>query len=194
MLLAKSSAQTTQPYAPQAWSDLVNKVANQLTEEPAPASLRELISDDLPIREFDSNSAQSRYRLQERTSRMKIISTHTYTWPATSIAADLATDMHDNEALPEPVRKQFTPRDDSDMVRANGVAQQWISGVLQPANGDCIAVVLMWEHPATTGNPTQTLAPEAKQPLFVLLKAAKIDDDQYRIAQIAYGDAHQALN
>ena len=193
LLMASTSAQTAPPPVPQGWSDLVSKIGSMLCEDPAPAALSDSISDDVPIRELSSSGVQSRYRLQEKTAGTTIISTHAYAWPAATIASDLAADVKQFEALPEPLRKQFVLNDDSNASHANNTAQQWIGALLQPASGQYVAVILLWQTPAATGNVASSNA-ETKQPLFVLIKGTKGDDDQFRITQIAYGDADQALN
>jgi hypothetical protein len=202
LLIASTSGQTT-PNAPatpstlpvpQGWSDLVGKVSSLLCEDPAPPALSDSISDDIPIRELNSTGMQSRYRLQEKTASTTIVAAHAYAWPAPTVASDLAADIKQFDALPEPLRKQFALRDDTDSAKANTVAQQWLGGVLRPGNGQFVAVILLWHPPTTTGNATLNSTTEPKLPLFVLIKGAKGDDDQFHITQIAYGDADQALN
>jgi hypothetical protein len=194
LFVARGSGQTTQPAAPSPWTDLVNKVGTLLIEEPASGSLTELIPDDVPIRQFNSTEIESRYRLQQKTGGMIVVATRGYSWPSVTLASDLSTDLQNCEALPEPIRKQFTPRDDAGMVRANSVAQQWISGVLQPTTGQCVAILVLWEHPPAAGSVVLSGPSENKQPLMILIKGQKIDEDQFRITQISYGDVRQALN
>jgi hypothetical protein len=200
LLVASTSGQststpTTAP-VPQGWSDLVGKVSSMLCEDPTPPALSDTISDDVPIRELNSSGIQSRYRLQEKTAGMTIISAHAYAWPAATIASDLAADIKQFDSFPEPLRKQFALRDDANSSKANTVAQQWLGGVLQPANGQYVAVILLWRQPAATaaGSITLNSTTEARQPLFVLIKGTRSDDDQFHVTQIAYGDADQALN
>ncbi|HEY1629245.1 MAG TPA: hypothetical protein VGF52_05265, partial [Tepidisphaeraceae bacterium] len=154
LLVASTSGQststpTTAP-VPQGWSDLVGKVSSMLCEDPTPPALSDTISDDVPIRELNSSGIQSRYRLQEKTAGMTIISAHSYAWPAATIASDLAADIKQFDSFPEPLRKQFALRDDANSSKANTVAQQWLGGVLQPANGQYVAVILLWRQPAAT--------------------------------------------
>jgi hypothetical protein len=197
LLVARGSGQTTQPstQSPQTpWNDYVNRIATVLVENPGSASLSQLIADDVSVRQFGSAEVESRYRLQQKTTGMVAIATRAYAWPIATLASDLAGDLRDCDALPEPVRKQFIPRDDADTTRANSVAQQWISGVLQPAAGDYVGVIVFWEKPPPTGSLVLSSNSENKQPVFVLVKGQKTDDDQFRITQVAYGDARQALN
>jgi hypothetical protein len=195
LLLASTSGQTTPPAVPQGWNDLIAKVSSMLCEDPAPASLSDAISDDVTIRELNSSGIQSRYRLQEKTAGTTIISSHAYTWPAAAtIASDLAADIKQVDALPDPLRKQFSLPDDSSANHANLVAIQWLGNLLRPADGQEVAVILVWHQPPAAGSVATNFANESKPPLFVLIKGAKGSDDQFHITQIAYGDADQALN
>jgi hypothetical protein len=194
LLMASTSGQTTPPAVPQGWSDLVGKVSSMLCEDPAPAALSDSITDDVSIRELSSSGIQSRYRLQEKTAGTTIISAHAYAWPAATIASDLAADIKQYDSLPDPLRKQFALPDDSSANRANTVAAQWLGNLLRPADGQNVAVILVWHQPPPAGSIATNPTAESKPPLFILIKGIKGSDDQFRITQIAYGDADQALN
>jgi hypothetical protein len=100
-------------------------------------------------------------------------------------AADLAADVRASNSMPDDLRRQFIPKDDAATKRANMTSQQWVGALLHPENDQFVGVIVLCVSAPTS---------EAKPPVFVLIKGKKIEDDQFRITQLVFGDARQALN
>jgi hypothetical protein len=202
-------AQTTQPAEQPAdadlpaasttftWNETVQSLATLLTAADADAAaVSSLIPDRSPITRFGSTEMEARVHLRNQTEGLMIVSARGYSWPAAQIATDLAEDVSKCEAMSDRLREQYMPPDDAGGRRANTVAQQWIQSVLDPAPGQMVALIMLWDPPPSPtaslllGNPTP---PEVRQPLLILLKGEKGDDGQHRIVKVAFGDARQAL-
>jgi hypothetical protein len=194
---SKAWSQTTQP-APDDWGQIVNVVARGLVgESDAQSSLSAVVTDDVPIRRFGSTDSDSISRLQQTMDGLAVLAARAYVWSAESVASDVTADFRAYAGLPESIRRQFIPRDDSDLKRCNAIAQQWINAILRPNSGELVGVIVLWEPPppvTTTSLLLGARPPEIKQPYFVLLKGFRGDDGQVRVTQIVYGDARQALN
>ncbi len=200
ILLAFASrawSQTTQP-VPDEWGQLVNVLARGLVgESDAQSSLNAVVTDDVSVRRFGSSDADSASRMQQMTDGLAVLAARAYVWSAESVASDVTADFRAYAGLPESIRRQFIPRDDSDLKHCNAVAQLWINAVLHPISGDLVGVIVLWEPPppvTTTSLLLGAAPPEIKQPYFVLVKGSRGDDGQIRVTQIVYGDARQALN
>ena len=193
-LVTRVAGQATQP-APSRWAEVVTQVAAALSDESGAAGLGSLVTDDVSIQSFGNSTSESRYRVQQQTGGLNLVAARAYSWPAETIASDLAADVRESASMPETVRQQFTPRDDAEAKRANATAQQWVFNVLQPAPGQVVALIVFWEpQPMTTSFLLGMAPPEPKPPLFILLKGQKGGNDEFHITHIVYGDARQALN
>lgn len=204
LLLARAAAQTTQPATPAApadrWVGTLAQLADALTrmpdDSPAP-ELSTLLPDGVAIQQFAAVFAggDPRHELHERTLGMLVASMRGGTWPITTIASSLAEDVSLCDALPESTRKSFVLRDDAELRKANATAQLWVASLLEPNDGDLVAIYLLWEPQqplASTFMPGSFMLPEAREPTFVLVKACR-DGEQVRITQLVYGDVRQAL-
>jgi hypothetical protein len=188
------SAQTTQP-APQAWGDSVQSLAQALPAESGAGAVSSIIPDEAQVRELGGSQNETRYRLQQRADGMKVISARAYVGVVETEASDLATDFKGLDNLPAALKRQYIPRDDAETKKANAVARAWINSVLNPAPGDLVAVIVLWEpSQSLTGNLLAPDAPpEVKEPLFVLIKARQSENGDVKVTQVAFGDARQAL-
>jgi hypothetical protein len=193
---SRALAQTTRS-VPDEWGQIVNVVARGLAgETDAQSSLSEVLTGEVPIHRFGSTDPDTVSHMQQTTDGLTVLSARAYVWSAESVASDVTSDLRARAGLPESIRRQFIPRDDSDLKHCNEVAQQWISAVLRPSAGELVGVIVLWEPPppvTTTSLLLGATAPEIKQPYFVLVKGLRGDDGQFRVTQIAYGDARQAL-
>lgn len=197
VLTAKSAGQTTQP-SPSAWNDKITHLAKTLTDELNSAyRLDALIPENALVQQFGSIDTESRYRVQQHASGLMVISVRTYSWPADTVASDLATDVENHDALPETIRRQFLIRDDASRRKANTVAQTWISELLQPAKSQFVAVIMLWEPQPLAVNPLFSIPQrtEIKQPLLILVKGEKDPrTDDIVITHLCYGDVRRALH
>lgn len=195
---ALSESSTTQP-APAEWGDILNTIARGLTGGPDYASaLDSFVPNEVPIRNFGSPESTTRTKIKQQTEGLTILASRVYAWPADTIATDLASDFRACENFPETLRRQFSPRDDSDVKRTNTIAQLWVNRVLNPGPGQLVGILVLWEPPPPVTTASLLLGTtglsETKQPYFVLIKGMKTSDGQYHITQIVCGDANQALN
>jgi hypothetical protein len=126
---------------------------------------------------------------------MSVVCVRGYTWPAPTIASDLAGDIKDFQALPDSIQKQFQIRDDAAARRANFIAAQWVAETLKPEIGDLVALVVLWPNqgPAIASTDELGADVDARQPMFVLVKARPLASDAFQITQVAYGDVRAAL-
>lgn len=194
-VVSKSLAQTTRP-APENWGANIQTLAKAMGDESGAADAAMLISDDAQIREFGSNQNDTRYRLLQRTGGLSVISARVYSGAIETAASDLGEDLKACDAMPANMKKQFTPRDEIEAKKANAVAKQWIGGLLNPAAGELVAVIVLWQPPVVIntanvllGTPDQ----ELKEPLFVIIRGKQLPNGDMKIAQIAFGDARQAM-
>jgi hypothetical protein len=124
---------------------------------------------------------------------MNVISVRGYTWPAPTIASDLAQDIKDSSNVPEAARKQFEVGDEAAQRRANNTAAQWVASLLQPETGELVAVIVLLPEQSEAVASTEDSSNAAiHHPFFILIKA-RADEARFRITQIAYGDAAAAL-
>jgi hypothetical protein len=194
LFCAPTTAQTTRPVSAM-WTESVARVTDVLTNPAAdiiPIGL--LIPDAAIIQRFGSRENDSPYRLQQQTRSMTVVSVRGYTWPAPTIASDLAADIRDSQSLPESVQKQFQMRDEAEARRANTTAAQWVATTLQPEMGELVAMVVVWppQGPAIA-SADDGADPGARQPIFILFKGQPTANESFRITQIAYGDVSAAL-
>lgn len=186
-------AQTTQP-APDLWSQTAQAVAGGMIHSDADAILTSLLPGDAKLREFGATRTEPRRRLIERAAGSQIVATRVYSWSANTVATDLAADVKVCEFIPPSMRAPFIPRDDAEAKKANAIAQQWIASVIDPAPGDLVAVIMLWEPPVSaTSLLISSEPPEPKQPLFVFIKGKQATDGSVQISLVAFGDAKQAL-
>jgi hypothetical protein len=188
-------AQTTQP-APAAWGLTIINLAQALTAESGAAQTSAILGDDAVVRQFGGTQNRDRYFLLDRTEKLTVISARAYTWPAETLAADLAADCKASENLPLTLRRRYMPRDEAEMKRANTVARQWMVSSLDPSGSDLVAMIVLWEAPPPVTNSLMLgTAPvtEFKHPLFILIKGRQNVNGDIQISQILFGDASQAL-
>ena len=227
--MARALGQTTQPAgpaptaasalassaAPSAWVQIVTDLTDALVSDTSSTStanaLEKLLPDDVKICQFGSADPDTRDRLHQQTAGLSLVAARAYPWPAETIASDLGSDIQNCDALPEELRKEFVPRSDDDARHANVTAQQWVFNLLQPAPGQVVGVIVVWEttpgvnpdsltilstpNSAAASPPPQT--ENYKHPVFLLIKGAKISDaggGKFKITQICYGDVRRALN
>ena len=200
LLLAGPAAVAESADAPAGWSDQVALLARTLVSDSDDPSadaerLARLLSPDLTVRQMGSIGNESAARLRQLTVGLMPIATRAYTWPATTIASDLAQDLGKCDSLPQAIRGQFCPRDDAQARRFNQVASQWMVNVLQPQPGQLVGVIVLWEPlPPITTTLLLGTTPVPKQPLFVMVKAIAAEDGTFRITHLVYGDVRQALS
>lgn len=200
LLLTGPAAVAQSADAPAGWPDQLALLARALvsdSDDPAADDerLASLLSADLIVRQMGSSGYESAARLRQLTVGLMPIAARAYTWPATTVATDLAQDLGRCDSLPQAIRGQFCPRDDAQARRFNHVASQWMASVLQPQPGQLVGVIVLWEPlPPITTTLLLGTTPEPKQPLFVMVKAVADDDGTVRITHLVYGDVRQALS
>lgn len=111
--------------------------------------------------------------------RGMLIGAHAYSHPPMVMAADLAADFKNAEAVPDDTRRRMVPADESEMKRANATAVQWLTDVLKASNGEKVGVIVIW----TSALPTVS----AGEMTFVLVKGAEISPGEWRIGHVVYG-------
>jgi len=200
--------------APAPWVQVVSDLTDALISDTNSTSsanvLEKLLPDEVKICQFGSPDADTRERLHQQTARLSLVAARAYPWPAETIASDLGSDIQNCDAIPEELRKEFVPRSDDDAKHANITAQQWVFNLLQPAPGQMIGVIVVWDTDSglnpdsltvlSTPNAAAAPAPAQnenyKHPIFVLVKGTKVSDangGKFKITQICYGDARRAL-
>jgi hypothetical protein len=191
-LCAPTRGQATQPVSA-SWIETAAALVDALIDPSADASaVGRLIPDSAIIQRFGSREQESPFRLQQQVQGMSLIAVRGYTWPAPTIASDMASDIKQAQSLPPVVQKLFEIKDDADGRRANTTAAQWVSGVLGPNTGELVAVAVLWPPQPAVASSDDAAVPDAREPFFVLIKGHAVEGS-FRIAQITYGDARSAL-
>jgi hypothetical protein len=175
-----ASAQTTRP-APEAFADLVQKLAEDLVERNTPV-LADALADDATIERFGEGQ-QPIDKLVQVLSGTISVSARAYGQLPSSLATDLADDFQHNKQVPDSVRRDMIP-DSESIVRANVTAGQWVMQTLDPGRRHVVGVIVVCPHqePAPLNK-----RPTPVEPIFVLIKA-EMDGGKPKIRQIVYGN------
>jgi hypothetical protein len=184
VLSTSVSAQTTQPAqaTPVGWQDTVRQLADRLIGTDAPA-LNAALTPPPVIRSFTSDTLQSPDRLLGVTSGAIVIGVHAYSIMPTTLASDLAADFKEAaNKIPEAARSQMAILDPSGERRANEIAAQWLTQVLQPARDQAVGVIVLWPEARRLA-----LNGPVRRATFVLVKAQFVNG-RYVLVQITVGD------
>jgi hypothetical protein len=192
----RASAQTTQP-VPASWDEAVRGAAAALSSQPGASPLEAFCSDRLIVHGLNSSERSTREQLQQYCNNLSLVSARVYAWPTETVAVDLGADIMAFDPMPIALRRQYSPRNESDARRSNVIARQWINAVLQPSADSYVGVLVLWEAPPPIAASQLIGAPpisDLKPPVIVLLRGEKDESGGVRIMRIAFGSAKQALN
>ena len=73
-------------------------------------------------------------------------------------------------------------------ARANDIAAQWVTQVLQPDRNQPVGVIVLWRQ-----DRSDTFTSSGTRPLFLVVKG-DIQDGQYVFNQVTFGDPLEAKN
>jgi hypothetical protein len=174
-----ASAQTTRP-APSAaapaptWQATVELVARATEKGDVPLVVASLVTD-AHVRTFEAPDRASGARaLVDGAAEWKLLGTHTYEFPPTTLASDIAADVKASELVPDADKRKISPMDEAEASRANAIAADWVGQTLAAERDQLVGVAVFWNA-------------KANRPVFILMKGQHAGD-AYGVKLAVYGD------
>lgn len=172
------------PASVDAWGRTVDEFARALSEND-PAHLPALLSDGVTFASFEDDSVEMLHLLA-RVHKSQLLMARGYTYPAKTVASDIAEEFR-SSSVPEEIKRRMVLRDEQHARRANETAMRWLADVAGARTGDCVGVLMFWcERPEATADLP------AAEVVFVLIRAeTDARGNPGRIKHIAFGDAQR---
>lgn len=162
------------------WADAIKQFGASVVEGDL-RSARAVCISPMPVRTLDSEATVDLPSLVLMTDGGRLLASHGYIHPPTTMAADLAKDFKNASDIPDGVRTQMTPSDPEQMRSANATAASWFAQVLQIADKTPVGVIVIWP---TSGD---RIARESPSPVFILVRGAEVSAGDFRITGVAFG-------
>jgi precorrin isomerase len=173
--------QATRP-STEPWTQTVEQFAQALAQSD-PAALVALLADNASVQAFDAKTADA-VRLLSRTQGAAIISARAYVHAPSRMATDIVESFAQAQQVPDEVKRYMTPRNETQMAKANDAAAKWLTATLAANPGDPVGVVVLWSAPTAALGVVESVRPEI---IFVLVKGGMAGGSP-RIEAIAFGN------
>jgi hypothetical protein len=178
------NAQRPPPLPDAGWSAVVAQFAQSLVSND-PGAIAPLLSDAANVHSMDGRTSDP-LRLLASARQCTLVSARSYVHAPPSAAGDIAEAFRD-ATVPGDVKDRMIPVDNAELVRANGIAAQWLKESLHAAPGDRVAIVVLWSPEAANAGGGGGSADPINGVSFVLLKGTTTDSEA-KVQTVVFGN------
>ena len=194
LVAAQAQPATSRPAAtlpaaalPPTWPQAVAKLSDAVRGKDL-TSLAAVLERGPIIRTFGSETLVAPERLLGATTGSTLLGCHAYMHTPATLASDLVEDFKRAGEVSENIRRDMIPGDEPAEKRANEIAAQWVTQVLQPDRNQPVGIIVLWRQ-----DRSDTFTSSGTRPLFLVVKG-DLQDGQYVFNQVTFGDPLEAKN
>lgn len=136
-------------------------------------------------RSLDSSIQSDILAMAARLKGAQLVATGIYRGKPKTLAIDLSSQLRDLQEIPLEKRRPLIV-DSGRTLRANQIAEAWVTGLLEPDESDAMAVLVYWFADVRTHSLLSGSEPEPYLYL-VLIHYKPLPDSSYAVARIVWG-------
>ena len=155
------------------WSAAVQTLARAAVAADVPL-VSATLSRDASLRCFETSDQAGPQTLVDSATDWKLLGTHAYEFPPTSLASDIAADVKGSDLVPDAEKRKIIPIDEAEAARANTTAADWVAQTVAAERNQLVGVAVFW-HIRTN------------RPMFVLMKGQQAGET-FNVKTAVYGD------
>lgn len=157
-----------------AWAEAVERFTRSVEAGDA-AAVANTVADGASVTPFGAARTIAPSRLVEQVAGHVLLGFHAYHHPPVALAADVANDVSSAPIVPDELKRNLVPSDETELARSNDIAAHWVNQTLSPERHQAVGVVVWWDVVAA-------------KPSFMLIKGEAVGAKQYNIVQVVFGN------